>query len=80
MVSLCQDSLWGDFAHAKINELFAKFHSGDFDHSELSAIRSQILMVGEPYIRQQLMSLYNMFTEVGKAQIMDVLKELTGNA
>lgn len=69
----------GDFAHAKINELFAKLHSGDFDRSELPAKRSQILMVGEPYIRQQLMSLYNMFTEVGKAQIIDIVKELTGN-
>lgn len=69
----------GDFAHAKINALFAKLHSGDFDQSELPVIRSQILMVGEPYIRQQLMSLYNMFTEVGRAQIIDIFKELTGN-
>lgn len=66
----------GTFAHTKINDLFAKLHSGNFSPDELSQIRSEILMVGEPYIRQQLMTLYNMFTGVSKAQIREIIKEM----
>lgn len=47
----------GEFAHQKINELFRKVHSGDFSPEDIPALKSEILMVGEPYIRQQLMTL-----------------------
>lgn len=51
----------GEFAHQKINELFRKLHSGDFDKREIPALKAEILMVGEPYIRQQLMTLLKIF-------------------
>lgn len=51
----------GEFAHQKINHLFALLHSGDFKASELDRIRQDIQLVGEPVIRQQLMMLYNSY-------------------
>lgn len=54
----------GEFAHQKINRLFAMLHSGDFKDSELEGIRQEILLVGEPVIRQQLMALYNIYRKL----------------
>lgn len=54
----------GEFAHRKINRLFAMLHSGDFKDSELEGIRQEILLVGEPVIRQQLMALYNIYRKL----------------
>ena len=51
----------GEFAHQKINELFRKVHSGDFSPEDIPALKSEILMVGEPYIRQQLMALLKIY-------------------
>ena len=54
----------GEFAHQKINHLFAILHSGDFKASELDNIRQEIQFVGEPVIRQQLMALYNTYKKL----------------
>lgn len=48
----------GEFAHTKINALFGKLHSGDVLPEEMPRIYQDILRVGEPVIRQQLMMLY----------------------
>lgn len=53
----------GEFAHQKINSMFAKLHSADFPHDEetLINIYQDIIRVGEPAIRHQLMMLYKVF-------------------
>lgn len=52
----------GEFAYQKINSLFAGLNSGDFDRkTDLEDIYQQILLVGEPFLRNQLLSLYNSF-------------------
>lgn len=56
----------GEFAHQKINHLFALLHSGDFKASELEKIRQEIQLVGEPVIRQQLMMLYNTYKRLNQ--------------
>lgn len=56
----------GEFAHQKINHLFALLHSGDFKASELEKIRQEIQHVGEPVIRQQLMMLYNTYKRLNQ--------------
>ena len=56
----------GEFAHQKINYLFALLHSGDFKASELEKIRQDIQLVGEPVIRQQLMMLYNTYKRLNQ--------------
>lgn len=66
----------GAFAHEKINDLFRKLHSGEFDRNELSSLRSEILMVGEPYIRQQLMTLLNMYSSIDEDQIKEYLRQI----
>ncbi len=50
----------GEFAHQKINSMFAKLHSADFSRmeDELIKIYQDIIRVGEPAIRHQLMMLY----------------------
>lgn len=50
----------GEFAHQKINSMFAKLHSADFSRMEddLIKIYQDIIRVGEPAIRHQLMMLY----------------------
>ena len=47
----------GEFAYEKINELFRKLNEGDLgnDYQELY---QQILLVGEPYLRSQLLTMY----------------------
>lgn len=54
----------GEFAHKKINSLFSKLHSGNFNANELSSIYAEILTVGEPAIRHQLMMLYNTYKQL----------------
>ena len=58
----------GEFAYGKINALFNKLNTGDFDNDDeekrkkdLNDIYQQILLVGEPFLRNQLLMLYNAF-------------------
>ncbi|MDL2277398.1 ATP-binding protein [Parabacteroides sp. OttesenSCG-928-G07] len=51
----------GDFAHEKINSIFFKLNSGDFSDEEFEQLYQDIILVGEPYIRGQLLSLYNSY-------------------
>ena len=46
----------GEFAYQKINELFRQLNSSDYDHSEenISRIKQEIALIGEPYLRDQL--------------------------
>lgn len=48
----------GEFAYRKINTLFEKLHTGNFDNVDLDQIYAQIMTVGEPAIRMQLMTLF----------------------
>ena len=50
----------GEFAYQKINELFRKLNTGDIDReTELEDVYQQILLVGEPFLRNQLLGLYH---------------------
>lgn len=58
----------GEFAYGKINALFKKLNTGDFNNDDedkrkkdLNDIYQQILLVGEPFLRNQLLLLYNAF-------------------
>ena len=45
----------GTFAKDKINQLFGKLHKGEVTEE----MYQEILLVGEPYIRSQLLKLYH---------------------
>ena len=47
----------GEFAHRKIDEIFAKLNEGNFPLENLEQIYDDILQVGEPVIRNELMML-----------------------
>lgn len=49
----------GEFAHEKIDNLFALLHSGEFDRSKKETLRQDIMRIGEPFLRKQLLSLLN---------------------
>lgn len=49
----------GEFAYRKINGLFEKMNTGDFSKDEMDDIYQEILLVGEPFLRGQLLSMYN---------------------
>ena len=52
----------GEFAYEKINKLFGKLNSGNFNpETDLDDIYQEILLVGEPFLRNQLLMLYNSF-------------------
>lgn len=56
----------GEFAYEKINKLFGRLNSGDFDSiNELDEIYQEILLVGEPFLRNQLLLLYNAYKRSG---------------
>jgi len=63
----------GEFAHYKIDSIFSKLHSGDISDEELKKIKQDILLVGEPFIRQQLMTLYNTYTEFNQSAIDEMI-------
>ncbi|MDE5757927.1 MAG: hypothetical protein K2H85_04870, partial [Allobaculum sp.] len=48
----------GEFAYRKINKLFEKLHSGDFNPKDIDQLYAQIMTIGEPAIRMQLMTLF----------------------
>lgn len=45
----------GDFAKHKINEMFLKLHKGDCSQE----LYNEILLVGEPFIKSQLLKKFN---------------------
>ena len=47
----------GEFAYEKINELFRKLNEGDLGN-DYQDLYQQILLVGEPYLRSQLLTMY----------------------
>ena len=49
----------GEFAYQKINGLFEKMNTGDFSKDEMDDIYQEILLVGEPFLRGQLLSMFN---------------------
>ena len=51
----------GEFAYQKINSLFDKLNSGDFAQEEMDDIYQDILLVGEPFLRSQLLGIYNSY-------------------
>lgn len=52
----------GEFAYVKINALFKKLNSGELNpEKDLGDIYQEILLVGEPFLRNQLLQLYNSF-------------------
>lgn len=52
----------GEFAYQKINHLFYLLNSGDFNpETDLEDIFQQILLVGEPFLRSQLLGLYHAY-------------------
>ena len=51
----------GNFAHDKINYLFEKLNTGDFNEEEYKQLYQDIILIGEPYLRSQLLNLYNSY-------------------
>lgn len=51
----------GEFAYEKINELFRKLNEGDVGKDEYAKLYQQIMLVGEPYLRSQLMGMLKDF-------------------
>lgn len=76
----------GEFAYKKINSLFAKLHSGEFDSEDIDQLYAQIMTVGEPAIRMQLMKLFAPFKlfKASKEEmalfVWDVISKKFGNA
>ena len=64
----------GEFAHQKINDMFAKLHSGDFNKEELPKLYAEIMTIGEPAIRHQLLTLYNSYMQLNEKVIMKAVE------
>lgn len=47
----------GEFAYEKINDMFRKLNEGDLGE-DYKGLYQQILLVGEPYLRSQLLTMY----------------------
>lgn len=59
----------GEFAHEKINDLFERLNGYQLDagnKNQADWFYSNIMRVGEPYLREQLMRLYNMHYPIGR--------------
>lgn len=62
----------GDFAKQKINQMFAKIHKGE--HS--LELFNEILLVGEPFIKSQLLKKYNELIPVDYSELKDEVQKL----
>ena len=61
----------GDFAKQKINQMFARLHKGECSQK----LYNEILMVGEPFIKSQLLKKYNELKPVEYSELKnEVLK------
>ena len=54
----------GEFAYEKINELFRKMNEGDIKGDEFKDLFNQIMLVGEPYLRSQLLKMFRELKEL----------------
>lgn len=67
----------GNFAHDKINYLFETLNKGIFKRDELDHTLSDIMQVGEPYLRSQLLKLYKDYdTVVDNDHLMSVIDKI----
>ena len=62
----------GDFAKYKINQLFARLHKGEFTDE----LFNEILLVGEPFIKSQLLKKYNELKPVEYSELKDEIRKL----
>lgn len=47
----------GEFAYQKINEIFRKLNENQFDKEDIECIEQEISVIGEPFLREQLIKL-----------------------
>ena len=47
----------GEFAHNKINSIFERLNSGNFPLDDLDKIQDDVMQVGEPVLRNELLML-----------------------
>ena len=59
----------GDFAKQKINEIFAHLHNGEITLD----MRKKILLVSEPFLKSQLLKLYNEISPSTEQQLIEEL-------
>ncbi|WP_413514133.1 AAA family ATPase [Myroides odoratus] len=62
----------GDFAKHKINEMFAKLHKGECTDN----LFHEILLVGEPFIKSQLLKKYNELKPVEYSELKNEVRQL----
>lgn len=62
----------GDFAKQKINQMFARLHKGECSDE----LFNEILLVGEPFIKSQLLKKYNELKPVEYSELKDELMKL----
>lgn len=62
----------GDFAKQKINKMFARLHNGECSDD----LFSEILLVGEPFIKSQLLKKYNELKPADYSDLKDEVQKL----
>lgn len=62
----------GDFAKHKINEMFAKLHKGECSNE----LFNEILLVGEPFIKSQLLKKYNELKPIEYSELNNEVQKL----
>ncbi len=62
----------GDFAKQKINQMFARLYKGECSDE----LFTEILLVGEPFIKSQLLKKYNELRPVEYSDLKDEVKKL----
>jgi hypothetical protein len=62
----------GDFAKNKINEIFNRLHKGECTDE----LFNEILLVGEPFIKSQLLKKYNELKPVDYSELKDEIQKL----
>lgn len=62
----------GDFAKSKINQIFARLYKGECTEE----LYNEILMVGEPFIKSQLLKKYNELKPVEYSELKDEIGKL----
>lgn len=57
MDSSCPTYPWVSLRIKKINEIFRKLNDNQFNEEDIEEIKQEISIIGEPYLKEQLLKL-----------------------
>lgn len=70
----------GEFAYNKINSLFSRLNSHEFRDDDLETMYQEIIRIGEPYIKSQLLNLIGVYRSIASdSKLKKIVEDYINN-